>query len=122
MGGAKLAAMAHRNPRTLLATHEVSNQPPPLEDVNLYSADAILTSCAKWSGADAETTRLTKFGARVGGAEAQSWGAQANRTPPIFQPKRLRSPAAMSRNTGLGIASRFIKAIFSHRSARRNSI
>jgi putative acyl-CoA dehydrogenase len=78
--------MAPRNPRTLLATHEVSNQPPPLEDVNLYSADAILTSCAKWSGADAEHARLTKFGARVGSAEAQSWGVQANRTAPMFQP------------------------------------
>lgn len=78
--------MAHRNPRTHLATHEVSNQPPPLEDVNLYSADAILTSACTWSGAAAEEARLTTFGARVGGAEAQAWAVQANRTPPLFTP------------------------------------
>lgn len=78
--------MAPRNPRTRLATHEVSNQPPPLEDVNLYSADAILTSACAWSGAASEAARLTKFGARVGSAQAQAWAAQANRTPPIFHP------------------------------------
>lgn len=78
--------MAPRNPRTRLATHEVSNQPPPLEDVNLYSADAVLTSACAWSGAASEAARLTAFGARVGSAEAQAWGVQANRTPPIFHP------------------------------------
>ena len=78
--------MAHRNPRTHLATHEVSNQPPPLEDVNLYTADAILTSACDWSGAVAESARLTRFGAQVGSAEAQGWSAQANRVTPTFQP------------------------------------
>ncbi len=78
--------MAPRNPRTHLATHDVSNQPPPLEDVNLYAADEILTSACAWSGADAHAERLTAFGARVGAAEAQAWCAQANRTPPVFQP------------------------------------
>jgi putative acyl-CoA dehydrogenase len=78
--------MAHRNPRTHLATHEVANQPPPLEDVNLYTADEILTAACAWSGAIAESDRLTQFGARVGNAEAQAWAVQANRSPPIFQP------------------------------------
>lgn len=78
--------MAHRNPRTRLATHEVLNQPPPLEDVNLYAADEILTSACAWSGAAVHGERLTQFGARVGSAEAQAWGAQANRNPPVFQP------------------------------------
>jgi putative acyl-CoA dehydrogenase len=78
--------MAHRNPRTHLATHEVTNQPPPLEDVNLYTSDAILTSACTWSGAATHAERLTRFGARVGSAEAQAWSVQANRTPPMFQP------------------------------------
>ncbi|MGQ0531068.1 MAG: acyl-CoA dehydrogenase family protein [Caulobacteraceae bacterium] len=78
--------MAPRNPRTHLATHEVTNQPPPLEDVNLYSADAILTSACAWSGATAYAERLTQFGARVGSAEAQASSVQANRVPPVFQP------------------------------------
>ncbi len=78
--------MAHRNPRTHLATHDVSNQPPPLEDVNLYAADEILRSACAWSGAAAHSERLNAFGARVGGAEAQAWSVQANRVPPVFLP------------------------------------
>jgi putative acyl-CoA dehydrogenase len=78
--------MAHRNPRTRLATHEVSNQPPPLEDVNLYVSDEILKSACAWSGAAEHGKRLGGFGARVGSAEAQAWSAQANRVPPVFQP------------------------------------
>ena len=78
--------MPHRNPRAQLATHDVTNQPPPLEDVNLYTADAILRSACQWSGAAVHGARLTAFGARVGSAEAQAWSAQANRTPPVFTP------------------------------------
>jgi putative acyl-CoA dehydrogenase len=78
--------MSARNPRTHLATHDVTNQPPPLEDLNLYAADEILRCAVKWSGARAHEARLTQFGARVGGAEAQGWSAQANRVAPIFQP------------------------------------
>lgn len=78
--------MAPRNPRTHLATHDVANQPPPLEDVNLFAADEILRLAVKWAGAAQHDERLTQFGARVGSVEAQAWAVQANRTPPIFQP------------------------------------
>jgi len=78
--------MAHRNPRAHLATHDVTNQPPPLEDVNLYLADSILKSACAWSGAGAHAARLTEFGARIGSAETQAWSLQANRAPPVFQP------------------------------------
>ncbi|MGD9965613.1 MAG: acyl-CoA dehydrogenase family protein [Hyphomonadaceae bacterium] len=78
--------MAHRNPRAHLATHDVTNQPPPLEDVNLYLADSILKSACAWSGAGAHAARLTEFGARIGSAETQAWSLQANRAPPDFQP------------------------------------
>jgi putative acyl-CoA dehydrogenase len=78
--------MSSRSPRAHLATHEVTNQPPPLEDVNLYAADEILRSACAWSGAEKHQERLTKFGAQVGSAEAQHWAVQANRVPPLFQP------------------------------------
>jgi putative acyl-CoA dehydrogenase len=78
--------MAYRNPRAHLATHEVTNQPGPLEDVNLFSADAILTDACDWSGAGAHRERLARFGAGVGSVEAQAWSAQANRAPPEFRP------------------------------------
>lgn len=78
--------MSPRNPRTRLATHEVTNQPRPLEDVNLYASDAILTSACAWSGARQHEARLSRFGASVGAAEIQAWCVQANRVPPIFTP------------------------------------
>ena len=77
--------MAQRQPRTRLATHEVVNQPPPLEDVNLYTADEILRSACAWSGAAAHEARLAAFGQQVGGAEAHVWGIEANRNPPALQ-------------------------------------
>jgi putative acyl-CoA dehydrogenase len=81
-----LAAMAYRNPRAHLATHEVTNQPGSLEDVDLFTADAMLTAACGWSGAGAHRDRLAKFGVRVGSAEVQAWSAQANRAPPEFKP------------------------------------
>ncbi len=78
--------MPHRNPRSRLATHEVTNQAAPLEDVNLFTSDAILTSACAWAGADAYQARLAAFGARVGAAETQAWAVQANRVAPVFQP------------------------------------
>jgi putative acyl-CoA dehydrogenase len=80
------AAMAYRNPRAHLATHEVTNQPDSLEDANLFTADAILTAACDWSGAGAHHERLARFGARVGSAEVQAWSAQANRATPEFKP------------------------------------
>ncbi|KAF0184473.1 MAG: acyl-CoA dehydrogenase family protein [Hyphomonadaceae bacterium] len=76
----------HRNPRTHLATHEVTNQAAPLEDVNLFSADPILISAVTWSGAGAHRARLETFGAQIGSAETMDWCVQANRNPPSFKP------------------------------------
>ncbi len=78
--------MAYRNPRAHLATHDVTNQPGLLEDVNLFADDAILTAACDWSGAGAHRERLTRFGARVGSVEVQAWSAQANRATPEFKP------------------------------------
>jgi putative acyl-CoA dehydrogenase len=78
--------VSYRNPRTRLATHEVTNQPPPLEDVNLYTSDAILTSACAWSDAKLYADRLLNFGARVGSAETQALCVQANRVVPTFLP------------------------------------
>jgi len=61
---------------------DVTNQPPPLEDYNLYESDAVLRDAvgrehAAW--ADAE---LTALGARLGSADAIALGAEANRNIP----------------------------------------
>ena len=77
--------MAPRNPRVKLATHEVENQPPPFEDVNLYSSDAALREAVAREGAGPHEKRLTAFGARTGSAEVAEWAQQANRNPPVLK-------------------------------------
>lgn len=74
--------MAPFAPRSKLSTHEVSNQPAPLVDVNLYDADALLRGCIEPSAASTHTGRLSELGERVGCEEVQHWADQANRTPP----------------------------------------
>jgi len=80
--------MAYFRPRADLATHAVTNQPPPLEDVNLFEGDAGLKDAAAAHGGGAHREggahrdRLSRFGARCGGAEALEWARQANAHPP----------------------------------------
>jgi putative acyl-CoA dehydrogenase len=63
-------------------THEVFNQPPPLEGYNLFSSDRPLTDAvaregAAWAGED-----LAAYGARLGSPETLALGAVANRDTP----------------------------------------
>ena len=74
--------MAYFRPRADLATHEVTNQPPPFEDVNIFEADAGLKDALAANGAGGHAKRLSGFGARCGGAKAQDWARQANAHPP----------------------------------------
>ena len=52
------------------ATHEVFNQSPPLEDVNLFTSDRALAEAVHREGAAHADGRLTAFGAICGSAEA----------------------------------------------------
>lgn len=74
--------MAPRNPHTRLATHEVTNQPPPLEDVNLYESHRALKDAVMKFGGAAHARALSEFGARCGSAEVIEWGALAQKYPP----------------------------------------
>ena len=74
--------MAPLNPRTQLATHSVTNQPPPFEDINLFSTDRALTEAVTREGAAVHNDHLRTFGARVGSAETIGWSFEANRNPP----------------------------------------
>jgi putative acyl-CoA dehydrogenase len=64
------------------ATHEISNQPPPLEHTNLFEQDRALAEAALREGAGPGLPRLEKFGAWLGTPEAIDLGEQANRHPP----------------------------------------
>ena len=65
-----------------MATHTVFNQPPPLEDVNLYSADPVLARFVDWEGGTAHDQLLRGYGRNIGSARAYKWGRDANRYPP----------------------------------------
>ena len=68
-----------------LSTHEVSNQPPPLEDLNLFTSDAALKEAVRREGGAWGEDRLTTFGAWLGQKDAQRLGEQANRHGPMLR-------------------------------------
>lgn len=65
-------------------THEVTNQPPPLADYNLYSSDRALRDAVAREGAGWAEARLAAHGARLGQAETLALGDLANRNPPVL--------------------------------------
>jgi len=64
------------------ATHEVGNQSPPFEDLNLFLTDTALQEAARREGAAARHEDLAAYGAAVGSAEFFELGCQANENPP----------------------------------------
>ena len=83
-----------------LATHEVFNQSPPFEDINLYSLDTpLIEAVAREGGGDTHKTAapeglaLDALGARLGSAEMLELGRLANTYPPVlrsFEPRGRR--------------------------------
>ena len=74
--------MSALHPRSRLETHEVFNQPPPFEDVNLFTSDRALQAAVTAAGAGVHDERLRAFGAVAGSAETALLAAQANDEPP----------------------------------------
>ncbi len=74
--------MTHFHPRADLATHDVTNQPPPFEDVNIFDKDAALKNAVAKNGGSVHEKHLSAFGARVGSADVAEWSRQANKNPP----------------------------------------
>lgn len=74
--------MTYRDPHSVLATHTVANQPPPFEDINLFTSDKPLQAAVSSFNGAAFTNRLSEFGARAGSAEAIAWSRDANRSTP----------------------------------------
>jgi putative acyl-CoA dehydrogenase len=74
--------MSASRPRDHLETHDVTNQPPPFEDVNLFTSDAALRTAVAAAGGERHFDRLSDFGARAGSAETAEWANEANRNPP----------------------------------------
>ncbi|MBK3578126.1 acyl-CoA dehydrogenase family protein [Streptomyces sp. MBT65] len=73
--------LAHLSPQPLDATHDVTNQPPPLTPYDA-SEDAALLEGLRREGADWAEEDVRRLGRAAGSAEAQEWGEQANRHEP----------------------------------------
>jgi len=68
------------------ATHEVFNQSPPFEDINLFTSDRALMEAVSREGAGHAVEGLTDFGSACGSAEAFQNGRAANEHSPRLKP------------------------------------
>lgn len=64
------------------ATHEVFNQSPPFEDVNLFAVDQLLVDAVKANGGAAAERELSEFGKHWGSAAMADRGRVANENTP----------------------------------------
>ena len=76
--------MTGKHPIARLTTHEVFNQPPPLEDYNAYLTDRALVHGLKAAGGAGHEGLLAALGEKCGSAEAIGWGMEANRVLPVL--------------------------------------
>ncbi len=74
--------MAYHRPRSRLRTHEVTNQPPPLEDYSLFETDPVLKGWVAAVEDEALAQRLAAYGEALGRAETLEAGDLANRHAP----------------------------------------
>jgi putative acyl-CoA dehydrogenase len=66
------------------STHDVTNQPRPLENYNLYATDRALQEAVKRDGAAWAEPALHAFGAKLGEAAVMALAPLANRNPPVL--------------------------------------
>ncbi len=66
------------SPSTHGATHAVTNQVPPYEDVNLFEANAALRDALKFNEPELDTAALAALGRSAGSAEMQRHARLAN--------------------------------------------
>ncbi len=66
-------------------THEVFNQPPPLEDYNPFDADLPLVEALRREGGDWAEGRARELGAICGSRQTIRWGFEANEKKPVLQ-------------------------------------
>jgi putative acyl-CoA dehydrogenase len=72
-------------PGSKYSTHDVTNQPPPLVQYNLFTTDGALQEAVAREPAIGGSKRLADFGAIAGSEEIIEAGFQANRFPPILK-------------------------------------
>src|SRR4051794_20011752 len=75
----------HTQTRESRATHEVTNQPPPFEDENLFELDLALQEGLTREGGAWGVDRARDLGAVAGSAEAIAHGRRANTNLPVLK-------------------------------------
>lgn len=76
--------MTPRAPLRDLATHEVTNQPPPLAAYNMLERDHALSEALKREGGGWACDRVSAFGAEMGAPETMELANRANRHKPVL--------------------------------------
>jgi putative acyl-CoA dehydrogenase len=67
------------------STHEVFNQPPPLEDYNSFDADRVLGEALRREGAGWAEEKARELGAICGSSQTIRWGFEANERKPVLR-------------------------------------
>ncbi len=67
---------------TGVRTHEVTNQPPPLADYNVFAADTVMGEAVRREGADWAVEKIAAVGEIAGRADVIELGRLANENPP----------------------------------------
>jgi putative acyl-CoA dehydrogenase len=65
-----------------MATHSVENQPPPLENYNVFTSDRALVNALEREAPGASTKELVALGELAGLPETIALGFDANEQPP----------------------------------------
>ncbi len=68
-----------------MPTHEVTNQPPPLVEFDVYAEDAALVEGVARYGGGGATDSLQALGRLAGSEQAARWAEQANAYPPVLR-------------------------------------
>ena len=74
--------MSAYRPETHLETHDVTNQPPPFEDVNLFTSRYCAARGRGGRGRICASRAAFGFRREAGTAQVAEWAMQANKNPP----------------------------------------
>src|SRR6266511_6021234 len=67
---------------TGVRTHEVTNQPPPLVDYNVFETDRVMSEAVRREGADWSVEAISEVGEIAGRGDVIELGRLANENPP----------------------------------------
>ncbi|MDX6607250.1 MAG: putative acyl-CoA dehydrogenase, partial [Solirubrobacterales bacterium] len=67
---------------TGVRTHEVTNQPPPLVDYNVFETDRVMNEAVRREGADWAVEKIFEVGEIAGRGDVIELGRLANENPP----------------------------------------